>query len=386
MFESSELREVTTTCMDILSSEIAASYGHLPEDKIYEWATYQSALSTRYMKTEKGTSSTPEGHYSKRRMLERLKKAFETRGNAVDWERYQELFDAHLEDPGTLENFRYFCVPDSDEMIMFYKSIWTGDMASAMEYLHRWGKDLKGNYRKSPENESWYRMTEYEGIAVNERIKAQAIGDLRSQNIITNVCFFGGGNLPERLYRHCLANCNVAVFETGKVADLSELAYTDELVGSGGDLRPADPLINPEKVTIYQENLFKSSTHEELLGEQHLVVMHGVSMYLGRDLSGMVKALGNGMALLMTGGAMSFDYLLMTDGMRRTATAQHWPNAKDMKIFESVDDAIEEARKVVQLANGEASEHYFNIEDTIVNSVEPWGATSVRFVLRKCST
>ena len=52
MFESSELREVTTTCMDILPSEIAASYGHLPEDKIYEWATYQSALSVRYMTTD----------------------------------------------------------------------------------------------------------------------------------------------------------------------------------------------------------------------------------------------------------------------------------------------------------------------------------------------
>ena len=120
----SELREVTTTCLDIPKSEIDKAFGHLSEKRIYEWASYQTALSAAYIKTGNGTSSTPEGTFAKRAMLDKLKGAFIKRGNPTDWDIYKDLFVQHLEDPGTLENFRYFCVPNSDEMIMFYVSIW----------------------------------------------------------------------------------------------------------------------------------------------------------------------------------------------------------------------------------------------------------------------
>ncbi|MBQ3309196.1 hypothetical protein IJG78_00795 [Candidatus Saccharibacteria bacterium] len=373
------LEQVVTTCMDISSPDIARAYGHLPKNKIYEWAAYQAALSVEYVKTGKGVSSTPEGAFSKKKMLDRLEHAFLERGNASDWNQCKDLFQNHLEDPGTLENFRYFCVPDSDEMIMFYKSIWTGDMASAMEYLHRWGKDLTGHYRQSPENESWYRMTEFEGIAVNERLKAQAVADLIYLEDVDNVCFFGGGNLPERLYGWSLNSLNsITLFETGKIAQIDELLYRE--------LDDYGKLFNPDIVHIYQENLLNASSHENLLSTQDLVVMHGVSMYLGKNREGMIGALKNAKAILRDKGLMSYDYLLLTEGMKRTATAQHWPGAENMKIFNSVEEAIAEAKEIIYLVNStSANTSFFNLESIVVNSVEPWGETSVRFLLRKRS-
>ena len=375
------LKPVETTCMDISDSTILANYGHLPKDKIYEWAAYQAALSVDYARTKKGSSYTPTGAFAKRAMLKRLEEAFLSRGNAGDWSKYSELFAKHLEDPGTLENFRYFCVPDSDEMIMFYKSIWTGDMASAMEYLHRWGKDLKGNYRKSPEDESWYRMTEFEGIAVNERLKAKAISNLFDTYELENVCFFGGGNLPERLYNNCLYGANITLFETGTIVAPEDLA--NNLAGPDSIF---EKYLVPENVTIYRENLLQAATHEELVGVQDLVVMHGVSMYLGKNIDGMVCALKNALMLLCRDGLMSYDYLLLTDGMKRTATAQHWPGAENMKIFSSVEEAIAEGKETIRLANeaNRCNDTYFDVENITINSVEPWGETSVRFLLRKC--
>jgi len=366
---------VETTCMDISISK--TEYGYLPEDRIYEWAAYQAALSVSYTKSGEGSSRDPETAFAKRRMLESLEKAFKKRGDEKAWKSCRDLFSKHLEDPGTLENFRYFCVPDSDEMIMFYKSIWTGDMASAMEYLHRWGKDLKGNYRVSPENESWYRMTEFEGIAVNERLKAQAVCDLINLYGCNNICFFGGGNLPERLYGYCLSGANITLFETGDTQPLEELAK---------DPQSSDKkLLDPEKVQVYNENLLQAGSHLELASSQDLVVMHGVSMYLGQDKDGMIAALKNANEILRPNGLMSYDYLLLTDGMKRTATAQHWPGAEKMKIFNSVEEAIREGKETIASVNGALSQDntYFKVMSIVVNSVEPWGETSVRFLLRE---
>lgn len=373
------LEPVRTTCLDIAKPEIQRGYGHLPKDKMYEWAAYQAALSVDYLKTGKGNSATPDTAFCKRQMMEKLQNAFKTRGNPEDWGKYRDLFDKHLEDPGTLENFRYFCVPDSDEMIMFYISIWTGDMASAMEFLHRYGKDLKGNRRESPENEAWWQMTEYEGIAVNEHLKAQAIADLIEVEGVDRACFFGGGNLPERLYDGCLYGVKVTLFETGRKVEVDDLEF------GGEDALPCDRFLFPDDVVVYDENLLKAANHKELLNTQELVVMHGVSMYLGQNLDGMVAALENGRELLVNDGVMSFDYLLMTEGMKRTATAQHWPNAEKMKIFNTPDEALAEGCKTVELVNEHAGivDAYFDIESAVVNLVEPWGPTSVRFLLRK---
>ena len=373
------METVTSTCMDI---PITSGLGNMPEDKMYDWASYQTALTSEFLKTKQGVSATKAGLKKKEEMLGRLKSAFRSRGNVNDYAKYAEMFEKHLEDPGTLENFRFFCVPDSDEMIMFYVNIWSGNMAAAMEYLHRWGKDLKGNYRQSPKNEAWFAMTQFEGIAVNEQLKAKGIAKLIESEKAESICFFGGGNLPERLYTYgaqeepCLRDMDIVVFETGKTTDVEELSRGEET-----------ELLDLSRFHLYYESLLTAANSRHSVRERsHIVTMHGVSMYLGKEIGPMVEALANGKALLQKNGVMSFDYLLLTEGMKRTATAQHWPNAEKMKIFTSVEQAIAEGKATVDACNKYdkfEDQSHFDVESIIINTVKPWGETSVRFLLRK---
>ena len=190
---------------------------------IYEWAGRQTELSLKYQKTGIGMSDCTEGRRKKREMLMALEAAFKNRAS-LDLRteyisRYRKIFVDHLEDPGTFENFRFFRVPESDEMIMFYLSIWTGDMASAMLYLHYYGKALSGKYRFSPTGEAWRVMAENEGIAENERVKAGSVAKEIRESKLQNICFFGGGLLPERLYDDCLGGKRISLFETGPVTE-----------------------------------------------------------------------------------------------------------------------------------------------------------------------
>ena len=56
-----------------------------------------------------------------------------------------------------------------------------------------------------------------------------------------------------------------------------------------------------------------------------------------------------------------------------------------MKIFNSVEEAIREGKETIASVNGALSQDntYFEVMSIVVNSVEPWGETSVRFLLRK---
>ena len=77
-----------------------------------------------------------------------------------------------------------------------------------------------------------------------------------------------------------------------------------------------------------------------------------------------------------------FDYLLMTEGMMRTATAQHWPSAKDMLIFQTPEKAIIEANHAVGLANNFPGANFRILSnETTYNPI--WGPTSVRVRLQK---
>ena len=341
----------------------------LPDKEfIYEWAGRQTELSLNYQKTGIGMSNSPEGRKKKREMLSALDMAFKNRAS-LDLRteyisRYRKVFVDHLEDPGTFENFRFFCVPESDEMIMFYLSIWTGDMASAMLYLHYYGKSLSGKYRFSPTGEAWRVMAENEGIAENERIKAESVAKEIRANKLQNICFFGGGLLPERLYDNCLGGKRVSLFETGPVTERKIL------------LSPSS-VTPPNFLKVYHDSLLNASKSVELKNSTDLVVMHGVSMYLGKEREAMATALKNAGALLRAGGIMMFDYLLMTEGMLRTATAQHWPGAKDMLIFKNPKEAILEANYVVNLAN-ELGPARFYVSSMEITMNRRWGPTSVR--------
>ena len=94
----------------------------------------------------------------------------------------------------------------------------------------------------------------------------------------------------------------------------------------------------------------------------------------------MAAALDNAGFVLRHGGIMMFDYLLMTKGMMRTATAQHWPDARNMLIFKTPEEVLEETNRVIKLA---CRDWMFFVDAFEPTKNERWGATSVRIALEK---
>lgn len=376
-------------------------YGHLSVGDLKEWASNSADLSERYKNGEiAGNSERSQTDFSRRRaMVERVELAFSRRACTEIYGEYcatyRGLFEKNLNDPGLLQNFEYFNVPSSDFMLMFYVSMWTGKMADAMIYLHNHGWDLKGKFRKIPADDVWFQMSFYEAMNINERIKAQsvvdkidaivakkafAVGDWR---VAVHATAFGGGNLPERFYNTSDGRSTfwigkpmdepeglfLTVFDSGEVRSLSELYPSDQVAA----------------VDYIHESFAEAPKHPELVGTQDLVWMHGLSMYLGPKVPDALKA---GFDLLVEGGEMMYDYLIMTESMRRCLSTQGWPvDRKRMSIQPDVQSAYIQAKKDVYALNlmmhrGKA---FFEIEKLEITEIYPWGAQSLRVTLKKYS-
>ena len=271
---------------------------------------------------------------------------------------------------------------------MFYISVWTGKMADAMIYLHNYGWDLKGDFGPVPEDDVWAQMSNYEAMNISERVKAQSIVDWvyrrytdKASKTPIYVTAFGGGNLPERFYcagpnnefwlkdiTNLPVEIRVTVFDDGQVCDVNELCTKDD---AGYVEYISDNLLNTD-----------SEQYDYMRTSQDFVWMHGVSMYLGPMVP---QALLNGFYLLVPEGEMKYDYLLMTESMRRVLATQGWPKGRgEMFIYDTPDEAIAQARKDVAEANKHLfTNEYFDISDIQTTIVEPWGPTCVRVTLKK---
>ncbi|MBQ6409724.1 hypothetical protein IJI18_00505 [Candidatus Saccharibacteria bacterium] len=352
------------------------SYGQLPKEAIYQWATEQADLSERYFNGDlPGVSATPEGKKRKEQMLYAVRQALVERSsfNADTVEVRMKEAEKHLEDPGLLKNFEFFEIPSSDFMLQFYFAVWDRRIAELMGYLHNYGKDLKGVVREVPPNDVWYQMSYFEGMNINERKKSQAISDFITSKNIKYATTFGGGNIPERFYS-LPKDLELTVFDDGPVSPMEEL-FPDENVR--------------KNVHYCREPLSKAMQHQDLFNTQELVWMHGVSMYLNEvERHEMTGAILAGLTLLRSGGYMKYDYLLWTESMRRVIKTQNWPYdpRNPMVIFDTVSDAIIQGRITLQVVSTKLA-GIADIEtlDPEVTLVEPWGTTSVRFTIRKHS-
>lgn len=349
------------------------NYGHLPVGKVCEWASNQASLSEIYTRTGRGTSSSAFGLSTKQQMLNDIEKTLLERSilerNEIK-QRLDEISD-HLEDPGLLENFRYFDVPSSDFMLQFYFAVWDRRIAEVMGYLHNYGKDLMGVPRFVDSDDIWYHMSYFEGMNINERKKSQAIADFIRNNRIRRATSFGGGNIPERLY-DLPKDLELTVFDDGPVSPLEEL-FPDAKMR--------------RNVHYIREKLSQAAIHQELFDTQELVWMHGVSMYLDEDKRGeMTGAILCGAAILKPNGYMKYDYLVNNESMRRVVRTQNWPYdpAHPMTTFNDAATAIQQGRKTIAEVNRRLSgKTYMEIHDPEVTLTEPWGVTSVRFTLQK---
>lgn len=354
---------------DISRGDINRGYGHLPADKLEDWALNQIKLSLSYHveKAIPGASSSNSGLAAKAAMVDRVRKALTKRSNLSpeDINRRVKEVGQRLEDPGLLENFEYFDIPSSDFMLNFYFAVWDRRIAEVMDFTHNYGKDLKGVFRKIPEDDVWYQMSLFEGMNINERKKAQDIVSFIWDNHIQYATSLGGGNVPERLY-DLPDDLQLAVFDNGPVSPLEEL-FPD--------------VKERTRISYYHEPLLDAVKYPKLIGTQDLVWGHGISMYMPME-----EVILAAEKLLRSGGYLKYDYLMRTASITRVVATQGWPfdPANPMLIFESVDAAIAKGLETLAIVNDKLEgKVYMDALDPKVTIAEPWGPTSVRFTVVK---
>ena len=160
------------------TGNIDRGYGHLPTELLNEWASDQASISKRYKSGQiKGISATDKGKARKQAMLKRVEEALETRSNFTKEAKESRIKDLNdrLEDPALLINFEYFDIPSSDFMLNFYFALWDRRIAEVMDFLHNYGKDLKGVPRQVPKDDIWYHMSLFEGMNIDKRKQAKDV-------------------------------------------------------------------------------------------------------------------------------------------------------------------------------------------------------------------
>jgi len=322
------------------------------------------------------SASGKSGAELKANLLNRIDKAFDERANYENKQKYHDTwrkqFDDNMEDPALLRNFNFFDIPNSDAMLLFYISVWGGNMAMAMEYLHNEApkfktKNLAGADYVPGEGDSWAHMSHYEGMAKNERAKANFLTDefnniYEKSGEAPKVLALGAGNLPERFYN--IPKIVYTAFDTSlNVLSPEELFAGDDEVNT----------FNREHCTYLHEDLANAlKTKPELIGTQDFMTLMGCSMYLSDEqLAGVMNM---AKMLLKNGGKLIMDFLILTDSVRRIG-AQKWPvNPSNMHITTNLEDAKKRVEAIVATVNGTGKT--FKLVKNQVNHFEPWGDQS----------
>ncbi|MBQ3261090.1 hypothetical protein IJH29_00280 [Candidatus Saccharibacteria bacterium] len=291
---------------------------------------------------------------------------------------YRSLFLKYLENPGLVRNFKFFKVPESDAMLLFYINVWTGNMAGVMDLLHHNAPhfsyvNLAGEIATDFDSrDSWPQMSMHEAMNINEREKAKEVCDeinrlAKSLGRPPKVTALGSGNFPERFYG--LPETKLTLFDSSPTV-LPESRLFSVATPAGH--------FNAKNLVFYHEDLFGACSHSELIRTQDLVTLRGVSMYL-EDKS-VADALVVGAKLLSLSREMMVDFLVLTKSMVRVGL-QGWPKKPtEMFISKNADEAILRAQYVMGIANMLLFKDglRFSISDIKVTNLPPWGVQSVR--------
>ncbi|MBR3320236.1 hypothetical protein IKG20_02940 [Candidatus Saccharibacteria bacterium] len=373
--------ETIGSCFDVQHGPREAPYLNLTGGDVYNWASLEANLSMAYKQGTIGSSETlPNGKNMILDVLDQMDVTFRTKYSDVMGtyeERFRPMLAERLRDPGMLHNAIYFHVATDPDMIGFYWHTWFGDMAKSMDFLHDYAWDPLGRGHPVDPNGAWYHMSRLEGMNNSERIKAKdfvkqirwTFNKLYDRPRIT---FFGGGNIPERHYD--LPPSIITVFDPNTITPVEKLFDIHD---------------KRWEVNYFRESLFDALKHEDLFETQSAVEMYGTALYLGEMMT--KKAILVGEKLLHEHGRFAFDYLVLNESMRRVFYTQFWHVERDKTdIFDSAGDAINRGIKTVRAVNNDliASNKItrFVIEDIRTTTVGIWGATGVRFFLKKVYT
>ncbi len=353
-----------------------AEDNRLPDEFIFEWAEEQINLSKDYFSGKVSRVSDEPGLCKmKDNIMLVLKEKFSIPSCILDYDKAISFFDHQLEDPGMLKNFIFFDAINSDDMLLFFYYIWNGEMARSLEAVFGEGYDLCGNFRPCPKHGTWYKMICYESMTINERLKAKFEAKMIVDCNCKFITYFGGG-IPHlhHFNKQACRDRSITILDNGYHPSEKDMQRFSQ---------------NYDLLRFYDVSILNIPCSGCMLDNtQDIIVMSGTSMYLynGDDRSKMIAVMKNAARLLRSNGIFMYDVLLPTTCMQRLAITQKWPLASKMKIFTTVDEAISEARHLVECYNSIAQQmqlQSFYLDGIKVNNSEPWGPTSVYFILRK---
>ena len=345
--------------------------------QIHQWATIEAGLSHGFKTGSVPPSSRfADGVRYISEVMNDLDRTFLYDYNDLNTDYlkeggFRDIFRQRIEDPGMLHNAVYFEVGKDPTSVSFLWHTWRGDIAKSMDFLHDFGWDLHGRCQKVAESSTWHHVNMIEGMAISER---ETVSDYVSRvkkltaslKRLPRITCFGGGNLPERHYG--LPEAEITVFDNGKCPPLEQL-FLDATTRS--------------HVRYIVDDLMTAIKYPELFDTQDIISMLGVAPCLGEF--GTVQAIIFGEELLHDKGIFVFNLLVMNESLRRLLWTQLGDQSSDKMIFTSTGEAMTVGMNIVNIANESLEKKHviFASEPPRVTKIGAWGATSVRFYLKK---
>ncbi len=374
------------TCHEVPTDAMTNPDHPLTAVQIHDWATIESGLSHGFATgTIPPSSQFTDGRHYIGEVMNSLDHTFlhtftDLNSDYLKEGGFREIFRRKIEDPGMLRHAVYFDVdnrlapPSFDPTsVSFYWHVWHGNMAKAMDFLHGFSWDLDGKCRRIEPSTIWHHINSIEGMALSERKKIsdyafrvrKMTADLKR---LPKITCFGGGNLPERHYG--LPEAEITVFDNGERSPLDQL-FPNPVARS--------------RVRYITDDLLTAIEHPELFGTQDIVSMFGVVQSIGETAT--VQAISFGEELLRDKGIFAFDLLVMNESLRRFLWTQcsHTEANSNMAIFNSASEAMTVGMNIINTVNERLEQKHviFTAEPPIVTKIGAWGATGVRFYLKK---
>lgn len=369
------------TCREVPSDALTNPDHLLTAVQIQDWATVESGLSHGFkVGTIPPSSCFTDGEGYIAQVMQDLDHTFlhvftDLNSDYLKEGGFREIFRQKIENPGILHNVAYFDVAKDPNMVGFYWHTWRGDIAKSMDFLHGFGWDPYDKCRNIGPDSIFYHVNMIEGMAVSEREKisdyASRIRKLTAKlTRLPKITCFGGGNLPERHYD--LPEAEITVFDNGESSPLEQMF--------------PDPVARG-RVRYIKDSLLTAFEHPELFGSQDIVSMLGIAQHIGEDAT--VQAISFAEELLHDKGIFAFDLMVMNESLRRFLWVQYPdPNPKgngSMTVYNSAGEAMTVGMDIINTANErlERKRVIFTTEPPIVTKIGPWGATGVRFYIKK---
>ncbi|MBR2695569.1 hypothetical protein IKE86_01495 [Candidatus Saccharibacteria bacterium] len=349
----------------------------LTQSQIHRFASIPASLSESF----KNGSIPPSTHFSDGRcyigkVMTDLDHTFlhvftELNREYLREDSFRDFFRKKLEDPGALYVAVYFDIANDPTTIAFYWHAWHGDVDKCMDFYHNRCWSLYYKCGPVDKSSAWHHVNTIDGVGNNERIKiADFVTRLqktaKALNRPLRITCLNSGGFPERHYG--LPEADMTIIGNENAPQLNQL-FPDSSVRS--------------RVRYIRDDLLTTIEHPELFGRQDVVTMFGTVASFGEKNA--IQIILFGVELLHDKGVIAFDLLIMNESLRRLLSTRLGAPTEELRVFDSAGEAMAVGMDIVNTANEQLEPRriILTAEPPIVTKVGAWGATGVRFYLKK---